>query len=174
VRRQLNHLPEAELHAWANHFRARVARPEMTVTVARDQDGRALAVLAATIDESVCGIGLALATCHEARWALHDHLVRILIARHVRYLFAQDEGPFGALGYPTSVQHYQHLLGYELRHVIPVPARRRPRRRRLVASIVVATAAVATAAPRAGASTTSHPALRDTPAQFVSRTSANP
>ncbi len=183
LRRQWNRLLERELDAWTNHFRALVARPGMTVMVARDQDGGALAVLAATIDESVCAIGFAMATCHEARWALHDHLVRILIARRVRYLLAEDDGPFGALGYPTNVQHYQRLLGYELRHVIPVRTRRTPRRRRLVASLVVVTAAGAAVAPRAVANTgaltpvtrtTSHQALQAAPARFVSRASANP
>jgi hypothetical protein len=141
--RQWDRLPEAELHAWTNHFRARVARPEMTVMIARDQNGGALAILAATIDDSVCAIGFAMATCHEARWALHDHLVRILIAGRVQYLLAADEGPFGALGYPTNVQHYQHLLGYELRHVIPARAHRvARRRRRLVLAVVTASAAL--------------------------------
>lgn len=152
--RRWDHLPEPQLCAWTNHFRARVARPEMTVMVARDQDGGALAVLAASIDDSVCAIGFAVATCHEARWALHDHLVRILIARRVRYLLAADEGLFGALGYPTNVQHYQHLLGYELRHVIPWSARRTTRRRHLAASVAVAAAATASIlVPRATAST---------------------
>jgi hypothetical protein len=174
MRRQWGHLPEAELQVWTNHFRARATRPGMTVTVARDQNGGTLAVLAATIDDSVCAIGFAVATCHEARWALHDHLVRILIARRVRCLLAEDEGPFGALGYPTSVQHYQHLLGYELRHVIPVATRRRPVRRRLVASVVVAAAAVAAVAPRAVASTPSHSTRHGTPARFVSPARPDP
>jgi hypothetical protein len=133
VRRHWDHLPEAELCAWTDQFRARVARPEVTVLVARDQDGGALAVLGATIDDSVCAIGFAVAICHEARWALHDYLVRILIARRVRYLLAADEGLFGALGYPTNVQHYQHLLGYELRHLIPANSRTAARGRRLAA-----------------------------------------
>jgi hypothetical protein len=127
----------------------------MTVMVARDRDGGALAVLAATIDDSVCAIGFAMATCHEARWALHDHLVRILIARRVRYLLSADEGPFGALTYSTNVQHYQHLLGYQLRHLVPATARPAPRRRRLVASAAVAAAATASIiVPRAAARTT--------------------
>jgi hypothetical protein len=182
VRRRWDYLPEADLHAWTKYFRARVERPEMTVTVARDQDGGALGVLAATIDDSVCAIGFAVATCHEARWALHDHLVRILIARRVRYLLAADEGPFGALGYPSNVQHYQHLLGYELRHVVPVGTRRVPRRRRLVASLVLAVVAMVAIVPRATANTghsprsttASHLGLQSTPARSVSRASANP
>lgn len=92
LRRHWRHLPEAELHAWRNRFRARVTRPGTTVMVARAHDDRALAVLAATVDDSVCGIGFAMATCHEARWALHDHLVRALIARRVRYVLAEDMG----------------------------------------------------------------------------------
>jgi hypothetical protein len=146
VLRQGNGLPEAELHARTNYFRGWVARQAMTVMVARDQDGVTLAVLAATIDDSVCAIGFAMATCHEARWALHDHLVRILIARRVRYLLSADEGPFGALGYPTNVLHYQHLLGYELRHMIPVAAYRAARRPRRLALAVLA-ACVALVAP---------------------------
>jgi hypothetical protein len=102
--------------------------------VARDEHGRPLAYAAAIIDDTVCLIGSALATCHEARWALHDHLVRILIARRVRYLLAEGGGPFGALGFAVNVQHYQHLLGYELRHLSPVSAK--PRRDRDVAASV--------------------------------------
>jgi hypothetical protein len=154
VRRQLDHLPEAELHAWTDHFRELVTRSEMTVMVARDQEGGALAVLAATIDDSVCAIRFAMATCHEARWALHDHLVRTLIARRVRYLLAADDGPFGALAYSTKVQHYQHVLGYELRHLIPARARPATRKRRIVASVAVAAAAsVSIVVPPAAAST---------------------
>jgi hypothetical protein len=145
--RQWDRLPEAELHAWTNHFRARVARPEMTVMVARDQNRVALAILAATIDDSVCAIDFAMATCHEARWALHDHLVRILIARRVRCLLSADEGPFGALGYPSNVQHYQHLLGYELRHVIPARAHRVARRRRRLVLVVMMASAALVAPP---------------------------
>jgi len=137
VRRRWSHLPEAELDACTDVFRARVTRPEMTVTVARDHDGAVLAILAAIVDDSVCAIGFAVATCHEARWALHDHLVRTLISRRVRYLVAADEGLFGALGYPANVQHFQRLLGYELRHVVPSSARRMTRTRRPIASVAV-------------------------------------
>jgi hypothetical protein len=175
VRRRWDHLSEAELSAWIDHFRARVARPEMTVMVARDQDGGALAVLAAAVDDSVCAIGFAVATRHEARWALHDHLVRILIDRGVRCLLAADEGLFGALGYPTAVQQYQHLLGYELRHVIPSSPRPPARRLRLIASVVLATAAAASIiVPRAAGSTSTH-VSRDgamqTPADHVCQAS---
>jgi hypothetical protein len=50
------------------------------------------------------------------------------------------------------VQHYQHLLGYELRHVVHPHAGRLVRKRRLVASFVVVAAVVAAIAPRAAAS----------------------
>jgi hypothetical protein len=152
LRRQWSGLPEAELHAWTNHFREQVGQPETTVMVARDQGGGALGVLAATIDDSVCVISFAMATCHEARWALHGHLVRILIAQHVQYLLAGDEGPFGALAYSANVQHYQHLLGYELRHMIPARAHRVTRRRRRVASAAVLAATAALMAVPAAAS----------------------
>lgn len=152
LHRHWDGLPEAEMQAWTSHFCERIARPEMTVMVARDQSGGALAVLAATIDDSVCAISFAMATCHEARWALHDHAVRILIARRVRYLLAADEGPFGALAYPTNVQHYQHLLGYEVRHLIPARAHRTTHRRRVVASVAVLAAKAALMAAPAAAS----------------------
>lgn len=154
VRHRWDYLPEAELDAWTNRFLARVTRPEMTVMVAYDQAGDALAVLAAAIDDSVCAIGFAVATCHQARWALHDHLVRTLIARRVRYVLAADEGLFGALGYSSSVQHHQHLLGYELRHVIPEGTRVGTHRTRLFASVAVAGVLTASIiVPRAVAST---------------------
>jgi hypothetical protein len=159
LRQQWCDLPTAELDAQTNHFRGLVARPETTVMVARDQRGGTLAVLGATIDDSVCAIVFATATCHEARWALHDHLVRTLIDRRVRYLFAKDDGPFGALGYPRSVQHYQHLLGYELRHVTPIPGYRAARRRRRLALVLV-TASVALVAAPAAQSTGSWSPLR--------------
>lgn len=163
VRHRWDYLPEAELDAWTNRFLARVTQPEMTVMVAYDREGRASAVLAAAIDHSVCAIGFAVATCHEARWALHDHLVQTLIARRVRYLLAADEGLFGALGYSTSVQHHQHLLGYELRHVIPSGSRAGIRWRRVLASVAVAGVLTASVAvPRAAASPlAAHVALND-------------
>jgi hypothetical protein len=183
VLRQRECSPAEAMRARTEYFRGWVAQQAMTVMVARDQEGRPLAVLAATIDDAVCAIGFAMATCHEARWALHDHLVRILIAQRVRYLLSADEGPFGALGYPTNVQYYQHLLGYQLRHVIPIGARRMPSRRRLVASLVVVAAAVIAVVPRAAADTgpltranrTPSPQPPQTaPARFISRASANP
>ena len=121
--------------------------------VARARAACSLAVLAATIDNSVFVTGFAMATCHEARWALHDHLVRILIARRVPYLLAEGDGPFGALAFAKNVQHYQHLLVYELRHVIPVGTRRKTYRRRLdSSSAVAAVTAGAIIAPPAAAS----------------------
>ena len=97
---------------------------EMTLIVARDRLGRPLAITGAVIDDAVCLIRVAVASSHEARWALHDHLVRILIACGVRYLLAEGGGPFGALGFDTNVHHYQRLLGYELRHLRPRTSRR--------------------------------------------------
>ncbi len=105
----------ATLESWAEML----SGPEMTLVAARDPGGRPLAVVGAVIDDAVCLIRLAVACNHEARWALHDHLVRILIARGVKYLLAEGGGPFGALGLDTNVHHYQRLLGYELRHLRP-------------------------------------------------------
>lgn len=93
--------------------------PEMTLVVARDRSGRPLALMGAVVDDTVCLIRLAVASSHEARWALHDHLVRIVIARGVKYLLGEGGGPFGALGFDANTRHYQHLLGYELRHLKP-------------------------------------------------------
>ena len=103
-----------------------LARPEMTLMVARDELGHPLALAAVVIDDAVCVIRLAPASSREARWALHDHLVQILIARGVRYLLGEGGGPFGALGFDTNVHHYQHLLGYELRHLRPRTSRLSP------------------------------------------------
>jgi hypothetical protein len=96
-----------------------IANPHMTVVAARDRDGIPCAIMAAAIDERVCLIRLAIANSHEGRWALHDHLVAGLIARDVKYLLAEGTGIFGALGYDKDLQRYQHLLGYELRHLVP-------------------------------------------------------
>jgi hypothetical protein len=149
LRRQWGWLAEAELQAYLNAF---WLRPETTVTVSRDERGRPLAVAVSVIDDTACLILGAVATRHEARWALHDHLVRILIARGVRYLLADGGGPFGALGFEANVQHYQHLLGYELRHVIPSSARPTTRRRRVVAAVAVAVCPGLTRPPRRRAS----------------------
>ncbi|HEY4828724.1 MAG TPA: hypothetical protein VIH85_18265 [Solirubrobacteraceae bacterium] len=102
-------------------LRSLLGRPEMTFVAARDLSGRLLAVAAVVIDEMVCLIEWAVATNHEARWALHTHLVDVLIAREVRCLLAEGGGAFGALGFARTVQHYQHLLGYELRHLSVAP-----------------------------------------------------
>jgi hypothetical protein len=120
--------------------------------VARDRRRRPLAVVAAVIDDSVCLIKFAVASDHRARWALHDHLVQLLIARGVQYVVVAGGGPFGALGLPAGVQHYQHLLGYELRHVIPQEERGLTRVQRLVTSgiLVVATVSLLVAADGAG------------------------
>jgi hypothetical protein len=92
--------------------------------VARDECGAPLAMIGAVIDDVVCLIRVAVASSHHARWALHDHLVRTLVDRGVRYLLAEGGGPFGALGFANAVHHYQHLLGYELRHISPSAAAR--------------------------------------------------
>jgi hypothetical protein len=112
-------LSENQVH----HLWSEWAGAEMTLLAARDEDGCPLAAAAAIIDDSVCLIKGGTSSSHEARWALHDHLVDLLIARGVRYLLAAGGGPFGALGFATNVQHYQRLLGYELRHVSPGPTR---------------------------------------------------
>lgn len=104
------------------YLRSSLERPEVTPFVARDEHGCPRAVAAAVIDEAVCLIEWATSNSHEARWALHDHLVDVLIARGVKYLLASGEGPFGALGFAANVQKYQRLLGYELRHLRLVQA----------------------------------------------------
>jgi hypothetical protein len=114
-----------------SHWRALVKRPASTLLVARDRHGRPLAIVGVVIDDMVSLIRFSVASDHDARWALHDHLVQILIARGVRYLVAEGGGPFGALGFSPGVQHYQHLLGYELRHLTldtPSPLTRRRRK----------------------------------------------
>ena len=111
-------LTAAELPILAS-WEAMLERPEMTLLVARDRSGRPLALAGAVIDDSVCLIRLAVASNHEARWALHDHLVQLLIARGVTHLLGEGGGPFGALGFDANMHHYQHLLGYELRHLKP-------------------------------------------------------
>jgi len=185
LRRQWSSLTEADLQYRLNEVSACLAQPDVTLTVARDEHGQPVAMATTLIDDKVGLIKHAVAISHEARWALHDHIVRILIARRVRYLLVDGGGPFGALGFAKNVQHYQRLLGYELRHVAPVRTRRAPRRRRVVASLVVVAATVAAVVPRAVADTvvpapvsrtTSHHALQiqSTPARFVSQASANP
>lgn len=103
----------------AEVWRRVVDRPEITLMVARDRRGTPVAWAGVVLDESVCLITLTGSNNKEARWALHDYLVRALIDRGARYLLANGHGPFGALGYTTNIQHYQHLLGYELRHLRP-------------------------------------------------------
>jgi hypothetical protein len=153
----LHHHPRSQtdpgFHSVVDKVRATAQRPETTVTVARDEDGRPVAIATCVIDDMVCLMTAAVATSREPRWALHDHLVRLLIARRVRYLLGDGEGPFGALAFPRNQQHFQHLLGYELRHVVPAGTRRMTRRRRLVASLVVAVASAGVIVPRAAAST---------------------
>lgn len=118
-----------------------VGQRELTQIVARDRSGALLAVAGVLIDDTVCLIRFALACDHDARWALHDHLVRILIARGVRYVVAEGGGPFGALALAPGTQHYQHLLGYQLRHVIPRTEQHQTSWRRVIAAAAVSTAA---------------------------------
>lgn len=128
--RQLEPMTDPEIdriiRAWLKLF----ARPDITVGVARDKRGTPLAIIAAAIDERTCLIHAAVANNHHARWALHDYLVRFLIARGVRYLLCEGGGPLGALGFPPEIHHYQRLLGYELRHLVPVSAHPRSAARR--------------------------------------------
>jgi hypothetical protein len=111
----LNAAERTGLASWA----AMLTGPEMTLMIARDRLGSPLAITAAVIDDAVCLICAAVASNHPARWALHDYLVRSLIARGASYLLAAGGGPFGALGFDANVHHYQRLLGYELRHLKP-------------------------------------------------------
>lgn len=114
------------------HWPAVFAQSEVTTLIARDPGGSALAVAAVVTDAQICVILLAVASSHEARWALHHHLVQTLIAQGARFLLAAPGGPFGALGLQPEVQYYQRLLGYEICHVIPrtahTPHRRRSQR----------------------------------------------
>lgn len=98
-RRHWSSLPEPELQARLNNVGAAVGRLEMGDRRRSREHGRLLAMVAVVIDDMVCLIKHAVATSHEARWALHDHLVRILIGRRVRYLLSDGGGPFGALGF---------------------------------------------------------------------------
>jgi hypothetical protein len=107
--------PAAVMRIWRTIF----ARPDMSLAVARDKQGRPLALIAAMVDERLCVIYGGVACDRDARWALHDHLVRLLIARGVRHVLADGGGPFGALGFTPEVHYYQRLLGYELRHLVP-------------------------------------------------------
>jgi hypothetical protein len=54
---------------------------------------------------------------------------------------------FGALGFTSGIRHYQHLLGYELRHVIPARPRRARRRRRLLVSLLAGAASAVLIVP---------------------------
>ena len=139
LRRRSDSVSDGDVEFW----RARFAQPELMLTFAYDELGHPLAFSGAVIDDTVCLIKFALASDHRARWALHDHLVRILIGRRVTYLLAAGGGAFGALGLAANLQHYQRLLGYELRHMIPAtttPKLLRPRR----VAWLVAMAATAT------------------------------
>jgi hypothetical protein len=137
-------LSDAELRGVRAHWRPLFAGPEITLTVARSPSGRPLAMIAAVIDDTVCLIKVAVASSYDARWALHDHLVRMLIARGASYLVVEGGGPFGALGLTDQEQYYQRLLGYELRHLVPLAPQPLTRRRRRVATGVLAAVTAAT------------------------------
>jgi hypothetical protein len=153
-RRSRDPLTDAEL----SHLRSLLARPEVTLLAARSARGTPLAVAAAVIDEMACVVEWAVADSHEARWALHGHLVDVLIARGVRYVMVAGGSVFGALGFAPNAQHYQHLLGYELRHLNPMPAHPNPNapswRRLAVAGAAAATIGSTLFAPPAAASVT--------------------
>ncbi len=100
-------------------YRALFDLPEVTAFIARASDASPLAVAAVVIDDEMCLIRATVASNHEARWALHHHLVRTLIGRRVRFLVSALEGTFGALGLEPALQYYQHLLGYDLCHINP-------------------------------------------------------
>jgi hypothetical protein len=152
ARREPAEVTEADV----DFLRALLARPEVTLVVARDRHGQPLGIAAVLIDDAVCLVEWATASSHDARWALHDHLVAVLIARGVRYLVVAGGGLFGALGFPRNVQHYQHLLGYELLHLgpVPPPSTARKRRRLVVAVFVAALATASLAIPAATESAT--------------------
>jgi hypothetical protein len=57
---------------------------------------------------------------------------------------AAADGPFGALSFASNVQHYQHLLGYELLHMIPETGRPIRQKWRRLTSIIAAAAAIGT------------------------------
>lgn len=122
--------------AYAERWHRAVARPETTIMLAHDAGRRPVAAASAVIDDTVCLIEFAVANSHEARWALHDHIVRLAIERRVRYLLAEGDGPFGALGFPPAVQRYQHMHGYELRHVKPRPVQQPAWLRKLLVCLV--------------------------------------
>lgn len=112
------------------NLRSQWAAAEVTLIAAHDEGGRPLAVAAVVVDDVVCLIRGGTSCSHEARWALHTYLVDLLITRGVRYVLATGGGPFGAVGFAGNVQHYQRLLGYELRHLSPDPVQRMLRKRR--------------------------------------------
>ena len=127
VRDRRGPITEADIASLTGTWPVIFARPETTLIVAADAEGRPRALMAAVIDKRVCLIDVAVASSHEARWALHDHLVRELIDRGVRYLLAEGHGPFGAVGFGPNMREFQHLLGYDLRHLIPARANERCR-----------------------------------------------
>jgi hypothetical protein len=119
IRRRREPTPAEDLSAVTDALEMLFDEPGVTALIARDQNGCPAALMGAVIDAEVCLIRLAISSCHEARWALHHHLVLSLIDRRVKHLLTDDGGAFGALAFPSQVQHFQHLHGYELCHVVP-------------------------------------------------------
>jgi hypothetical protein len=117
VRRRQTPMTTEDLATLTGALPAMLDQQEVTLFLARDRAGGSLAVLAVVMDENVCLIRYAVSSSHEARWALHHHLVLTLIDRRVSYLMAASDGPFGALGLSRNEQYYQHLLGYDLCHI---------------------------------------------------------
>lgn len=99
------------------HWQLIMRGSEATLLAAHDSAGRPLAVAAVLMDDQVAVLRLAMASSHEARWALHHHLVLALIACGVTYLVADGGGAFGALGLTAEVQYYQRLQGYAVYHI---------------------------------------------------------
>jgi hypothetical protein len=107
------------LRELVTEWRGILARPEMTILVARNSDEEPTALAAVVIDQDMSLIQIAIACDHASRWALHDYIVQTVIERGGRVLCAEGGGPFGALGFEAELHHFQRLLGYELRHLAP-------------------------------------------------------
>jgi hypothetical protein len=99
------------------HWRPLLEPPEATLLVAHDSAGVPVAAAAMLVDDEVSVIRLAVASSHDARWALHQYIVRALIADGVTHVLSDGGGTFGVLGLAREVQYYQRLHGYELHHI---------------------------------------------------------
>jgi hypothetical protein len=91
-RKRPNDLDPHDLALLLTEWASVPARPEMTIFVARDSGGDPVALAAVVIDQELCLIQIAIACDHAGRWAPHDHIVRALIERGARVLFAEGEG----------------------------------------------------------------------------------